>query len=285
MAQATQRKKNLIVLLTALAVGGLAAYAGQRYLRDRLQEIETRGQAKATVKLVVAKEDLPKGSRLSSVNLAVRAVPQEWAHSGSVTPEQFARVDGATLAWPATAGEPLLWAQMDAQRPPNFSTQLAPGRRAVTVPVDEISSVSGMLEPGDLIDIVVSARRNGSQYTFNLLQGIRVLATGQQTLVHQTPEGEKEETYSTITLDTLPEDAKRVIAAREIGKVTALLRAPGDLARVSTARSEAQALLGLGDAVGVGRSQVPVIYGGGPIGEVRPIGPGGSDAALAEKRL
>lgn len=272
MAVATPRKqKNLIVLGTALVVGGLAAYGAQSYLRGKLEEIESRDKNRAMVKLVVAKENLAKGSTLGSANLAVRPVPAEWAHSGAVTPDQFARVDGATLAYPAAAGEPLIWAQMEAPQPPNFSAELAPGHRAITVPVDEINSVSGMLAPGDLIDIVVTTRRQDKNFTFNLLQGMKVLATGQQTLVRQTQQGEQAQTYSTITLDTLPEDAKRIIAAREIGKITALLRAPGDQARVSTARSEAHALLGLDRAGGV--AQVPVIYGGKPIGEVQRLKP------------
>ncbi|NTV93986.1 MAG: Flp pilus assembly protein CpaB [Thiobacillus sp.] len=269
MLQLSPRNRNLIVLLAALVVGGLAAFAAQRFLRGKVEEIEAREKNQATVRLVVAKENLEKGTRLGTANLAIRPVPREWAHSGAITPEQFGRADGAVLAYPAQAGEPVLWAQLEGQRAPSLAAQLAPGRRAVTVPVDEISSVSGMVEPGDLIDIVVSVRKASHAYTFNLLQGIRVLATGQQTALMRTESGEREETFSTITLDTTPEDAKRVIAAREIGKVTALLRAPGDRNRVSGARSEAQGLLGLADPVS---SRVPVIYGGGPIGEVRRLG-------------
>jgi pilus assembly protein CpaB len=268
------RKKNLIVLVTALVVGGLAAYAAQSYLRGKLDEIESRDKNKASVRLVVPKQNLEKGARLSVENLAVRAIPEEWAHSGGITPDQSSRIVGAVLAYSATAGEPLLWAQLEAPRPPTFSTQLAPGRRAVTVPVDEISSVSGMLEPGDLIDIVVSLHKERNNFTFTLLQSVPVLATGQQTTVQKTAAGEaQEKTFSTITLDTLPEDAKRVIAAREIGRVTALLRAPGDLTKVSAVRTEALSLLGLGGSASGGYSQVPVIYGGGPIGETERLKP------------
>lgn len=259
--------KNWIVLLAALGVGGLAAFGAKNYLSSQMAEIEAREKNKAMVQVVVAKSDLPKGSPLTAETVAVRAIPKEWAHSGAITPEQFGRTEGSLLAYPAQAGEPVIWAQLEGQRVPTFSTRLTAGRRAVTVPVDEISSLSGMVEPGDLIDIVVSIKHDKQNFTFTLLQSVAVLATGTKSSQQEKdPEG-RGRSFTTITLDTSPEDAKRVIAAREVGRVTALLRAPSDNGKVSKARSEALTLLGLATGFGSTGSSVPVIYGGGPITE------------------
>ena len=259
--------KNWIVLLAALGVGGLAAFGAKTYLSNQMAEIEAREKNKAMVQLVVAKTHLEKGSVVSPAHFAVRQVPKEWAHSGAITPEQFARAEGARLAYPANAGEPILWAQLEGQKAPTFSARLSQGRRAVTVPVDEISSLSGMVEPGDLIDVVVSIKKDNRNFTFTLLQSVSVLATGTKASQQDTdPEGRARH-FTTITLDTTPEDAKRVIAAREVGRVTALLRAPNDAGKVSRDRSDALALLGLAGAYSSTGSSVPVIYGGGPITE------------------
>ena len=260
--------KNWIVLITALGVGALAAFGAKNYLSRQVEELDARDKNKEMVQVVVAKADLAKGSRLSTENLATRAIPKEWAHSGAVTPAQFDRANGSVLAYPASAGEPLIWAQLQGERAPTFSARLTAGRRAVTVPVDEISSLSGMVEPGDLIDIVVSVKKDKQNFTFTLLQSVTVLATGTKASQQEkTTEGHAR-TFTTITLDTSPEDAKKVIAAREVGRVTALLRAPSDNGRVSGQRTDAQALLGLGgDPVPVAGSAVPVIYGGKPITE------------------
>lgn len=271
--------KNWIVLLAALAVGGLAAFGARNYLGSQMAEIEAREKNKARVQVVVAKEDLAKGAVVSPGSFAVRAMPKEWAHSGAVTPEQFSRAEGAALAYPAVAGEPLIWAQLEGQRAPTFSARLAQGRRAVTVPVDEISSLSGMVEPGDLIDVVVSAKKDNRNFTFTLLQGVTVLATGTRASPEEKDAEGRNRIFTTITLDTTPEDAKRVIAAREVGRVTALLRAPGDTGRVTRDRSDAMALLGLAGGLSSAVSGVPVIYGGKPITDGLSIGPGkrGSD--------
>lgn len=257
--------KNWIVLLTALGVGGLAAFGAKNYLSGQMAEIEAREKNKAMVQVVVAKSDLPKGSQLTAETVAVRAIPKEWVHSGAITPEQFGRTEGSLLAYPALAGEPVIWAQLEGQRAPTFSARLTAGRRAVTVPVDEISSLSGMVEPGDLIDIVISIKHDKQNFTFTLLQSVAVLATGTKSSQQEKdPEG-RGRSFTTITLDTSPEDAKRVIAAREVGRITALLRAPNDNGNVSKARSEALTLLGLATGFGSTGSSVPVIYGGGPI--------------------
>lgn len=259
--------KNWIVLLAALGVGGLAAFGAKNYLSGQMAEIDAREKNKAMVQVVVAKADLPKGSPLTAETVAVRSIPKEWTHSGAITPEQFGRSEGALLAYPAHAGEPVIWAQLEGQRAPTFSTRLTAGRRAVTVPVDEISSLSGMVEPGDLIDIVVSIKQDKQSFTFTLLQSVSVLATGTKASQQEKdPEG-RGRTFTTITLDTSPEDAKRVIAAREVGRVTALLRAPSDTSSVSKARSDALTLLGLATGLSSTSSSVPVIYGGGPITE------------------
>ncbi|MEW6416066.1 MAG: Flp pilus assembly protein CpaB [Pseudomonadota bacterium] len=265
--------KNWIILIAALGVGGLAAFGAKNYLSNQMAEIEARERNKAMVRLVVAKVDLEKGSVVSPEHFAVRQVPKEWAHSGAITPEQFGRAEGSTLAYPANAGEPVLWAQLEGQKAPTFSARLAPGRRAVTVPVDEISSLSGMVEPGDLIDVVVSIKKDNRNFTFTLLQSVAVLATGTKASQQDAdPEGRARH-FTTITLDTTPEDAKRVIAAREVGRVTALLRAPSDASQVSRDRSDALALLGLSGGFASPASSVPVIYGGGPITAGQRMGP------------
>lgn len=261
----TRKRKNWIVLGVALALGGLAAFGTSHYLAERMAEIEARARNVATVRVVVAKTALARGAHVTPDTVAVREIPREWAHSGAITPDQFSHAERSVLAHPAAAGEPILWAQLEGRRAPTFSARLQSGQRAVTVPVDEISSLSGMVEPGDHIDIVVSLNKDKRNFTFTLLQNVAVLATGSRVQLDERDAEGRVRSYTTITLDTSPEDAKRIIAAREIGRVTALLRAPGDIAAVSAGITEARTLLGLPASDGSAISTVPVIYGGGPI--------------------
>lgn len=249
--------KTWIVLGVALAVGIFAAVAVRTYIAGRVEALEaqTRGQ---TINVVVAKQDLPKGERLTPENVAVRPIPADFAHTNAVVPESFDRIEGEALGHPVKGGEMILWSLLESRKAPSFSARVAAGRRAITVPVDEINSISGMLEPGDVVDLLATIEQNGRSTTFALLQDVQVLATGQRA-EDITPGGERRE-FTTVTLDTTPEEAHQVVVAREAGKLTALLRNPQDHARLQTLRGDLAALLGQG--VRGGEAQVPVLYGG-----------------------
>jgi pilus assembly protein CpaB len=243
------------VLGSAVAIGTIAAVGANRYISSQLAEAEARDKNKQMVKVVVARGDLMRGTRLTADNLAVRAIPAEYAHSGAVSPEQFERIENETLAYNIKGGEAIMWAQLEGKRASTFSARVASGRRAMSIAVDEISSISGMLEPGDAIDLMLTVDQKGKKLTFPIIQGVQVLAAGQRVTTENS--GEKR-SYSTITLDTTPEEARRLIIAREAGKLTALLRNPQDKGAISNAKGDLGALFGLQE----GNSGIPVLYGG-----------------------
>lgn len=219
--------KTWIVLGVALGVGILAAIAARGYLANRLAEIENRPKDK-TVNVIVAKRELRKGDRIATDTVAVRPIPVDYAHSQAIAPEHFERVDGQPLAYPVKSGEMVLWGLLENRRTATFSVRVKPGHRAMTVPVDEINSISGLLEPGDAIDLMASIDDKGKTQVFTLLQNVMVMATGQRA--ENDPKSGEKRMYSTVTLDTSPEEAFNIIRAREAGKLTALLRNPDDKA-------------------------------------------------------
>jgi pilus assembly protein CpaB len=220
-----QIKRSWLVLGAAVLVGLLAAWAASSYLNNRVADLEHQARGN-NVSVVVAKTDLPRGSRLDTSNLAVRAIPQTYAHSGSVMPDQFERIEGQNLAFPVKAGETIMWSLLEGKKAPTFSTRVEIGRRALTLPVDEINSISGMLEPGDLIDLLVTKETQGRKVTSPMLQSVRIMATGQRAV--DDPKSGEKRMYNTVTLDTTPQEALNLIDARESGRVTAILRNPED---------------------------------------------------------
>jgi len=254
--------KTWVVLIVAVLIGGLAAFAASSFLSGRLADIEARSQGK-TVNLVVAKRDLVKGDSLSSDNVAVRAIPADFAQSGAVLPEQFGSIEGEAIGFALKAGEMLMWSQMEGKKVPTFSARIESGRRAITVPVDEINSISGLLEPGDLIDLLVTVDQQGQKMTVPLLQGVQVMATGQRSV--DDPKSGERRLYSTVTLNTDPLQAQNVVVAREAGRLTALLRNPQDAARLAGMQGDLSSLLGQRPqpaAQTTSLSQVPVLFGG-----------------------
>jgi len=253
--------KTLIVLGLALGIGLLAAWVARSYLGQRVAEIEARAQVK-TVGVVVAKADITPGQVLSADNLAVRDIPAEWLQSAAVTPEQFDRVNGQALAYNVRSGEMLMWPMLEQRRAPTFSARVGSGRRALTLPVDEINSISGMLEPDDRIDLLITIDRSGKKFTAPLMHQVRVLATGQRA-EQGAVEGEPR-MYSTVTLDIAPDEAENLILAREVGKLTALLRHPDDKAGLAGKTLNVQNFVEVPVAVAGTKAErdIPVLYGG-----------------------
>jgi len=253
--------KTWAILGAALAIGLVAAFATRSFLSAQVEEIEARGKYQ-TVEIVVAKTAIEKNSVLSKQNLAVRKIPVEYAHSGAVKPEDFDRIDGGAIAYGVNQGEMILWSQMAGKRAPTFSARLAPGQRAITVAVDEINSISGMLEPGDLIDLMYTTDQHGKKVAFPVMQSVQVIATGQRSA--DDPKGGEHLRFATVTLNATPDQARNIILARETGKLIALLRNPDDkqaIGRLSNNLlfpSETPATQRHPNA----RRGIPVLYGG-----------------------
>jgi pilus assembly protein CpaB len=252
--------KTWLSLSVALLIGLLTALAARSFLSHQIRAI-SESTKRETVDVVVAKTELAAGDKLSSQNLAVRKVPVDFAQSGALRPEDFSRVQGKAIAFNLRSGEMIMWSQMETQRAPTFSARLAPGRRAITVVVDEINSISGMLEPGDLIDLMFAMEQNGQKVVVPLLQSVQVMATGQR--VADDPKSGEKTQFATVTLDATPEQARSIIIARETGKLTALLRNPEDKAPIGLKSINTAALFNTHAAAARHLAQeVPVLYGG-----------------------
>ncbi|NYT61217.1 Flp pilus assembly protein CpaB [Alcaligenaceae bacterium] len=262
------------MLFLALFAGLFAAWAARQHIQSRVQLLEAQARV-PMVERVVAAYDLPAGTRLGTEHLAVRPIPAATASSDSLSPERFAELSGTVLRSPLRAGDPVLPAHAMAQQQTAFSTYLSAGRRAITMPVDAINSVSGLLQPGDLIDLYVSFEYQRRRITAPLLQGVLVLATGTNTQHVQDAAQLRQGAYATVTLDAAPEDAVKLVAARQGGTITAVLRHPHDAEATQKAvRGDLASLLGVNSPPPVASSnKIPVIYGNNTVRNVRALAP------------
>ena len=256
--KAIRLNKTSIVLVAAVGIGLVAALGAYLYLSGREADLEARARGRL-VEVVVAAGDITKGARLTNKNLAVRKIPAEFAHSTAVRPDQFDVIDGQVIAYAIKSGEMIVWSLMEGKKAPTFSARVESGRRAITVPVDEINSISGLLEPGDLIDLILTVDQKGRKLTVPLMQSVQVMATGQRAV--DDPKSGERRVYSTVTLDTDPAQAKDIIVARDAGRLTALLRNPQDRKNIRGAQGDLAALLGAAPVDAASRD-VPVLYGG-----------------------
>lgn len=258
--------KTWLVLAVSLGIGLLAALATRSFIASQMAAIEVK-KTSADVKVVVANTALKKGDFITGDVVAVRDVPADFAHSTALMPAEMDRFDGSKLNSAVKPGEMILWSMLESKKAASFSERVETGRRAMTLPVDEINSISGLLEPGDRVDLLVTVDQKGKKITFPLVQNIRVMATGQRVM--DDPKSGEKRQYSTVTLDATPEEAQTLVVAREAGKFTALLRNPEDKEAMRSGPSEILSLVGgrgeeiVPKVIGVKTVRtVPVLYGG-----------------------
>jgi pilus assembly protein CpaB len=128
---------------------------------------------------------------------------------------------GKRLREPAYAGEIILTKRLlDDTAGSMLANSLTPGKRAMTLRIDEISGHAGFLLPGSHVDII--SLKSG-QKAQTVLKNIKVIAVGQNLSV----EGNNVKA-ATVTLEVDPRQAETLAEVSESGSVRLVLRQRGD---------------------------------------------------------
>jgi pilus assembly protein CpaB len=248
--------ESWLILLGAVVFGGLAVFAASRYITQTVQREKDRLNPNVeTVNVVVAKTDLKRGEIVGTDNMAVRPIPKDFVPGTAVRPDSFGNVEGARLAVEMHRGEVLIRGTLEGADTSTFSTQVQTGVRAITLTVDEVNSISGLLQPHDRVDLFFTAKplktaRSGSpnapDQTRLLMQNVVILATGRQvrpTIANgaQTGVGRA---FTTITIEAAPTDVQRLILAQKTGALTAVLRGNADTQPIVASAMDASQLFG-----------------------------------------
>ncbi|MDH4182760.1 MAG: Flp pilus assembly protein CpaB [Nitrospinota bacterium] len=241
--------KPWVLLTMAVILGGVATFSTVYYLKTREKQLEAEIQARAgaSTQVVVPAYDLPKGSRISYDNMMMRDIRSDLVSSLNLTADNFSSYVGQELGYGVEAGVPLLRPMLRFAGLKDFSDTIPESLRALTIRMDEINSISGMLRPGDRIDIFAKITNEKSQeLVFPLLLNTPVKATGQM-VEHEEGKaiggGGAETTFSTATLEVTPRDAQRLILAQAKGKITAVLRNSEDYLDVNLGPMSSENLL------------------------------------------
>ena len=223
------RLKQAGVLSAAVAMGGAGMYTSNDYLSAQLAEERDRLAAEyqqVEASVVVPRRPIEKGEIVTEELLSLRSIPVEFVHSNTVTQANYANAIGQRAAHSLDQGRPILWAQLELGSSGTFSSQISEGRRALTISVDEINSLSGFLQPDDKVDLFMTFGDRDFKKTRLLMSEIRIIATG--TLTTPLPKGVGVRNYGTLTVDVTSEQAEKLIYAQTTGSLTATLKNADD---------------------------------------------------------
>lgn len=223
-------RQKLLLLLAV--VFGVAAFVLTHH-QIKMERMKALGAARMYV-LVKMKRNMTADERISEEDITF--VKQK-RFRGSVDREvqwdAKTKILGKQLALPVKAGDTLKWSDL---KPIQFTgkdglTQIVKaGSRAISIAVDATSSVTGLIQPGNNVDIIGTFRfpdmKGDKQYdtlTMTILQHVRVLATGTDYGQNRGA-ARRAKGYSTITLELTPKEVEMIIFASQKGRLFMSLR-------------------------------------------------------------
>jgi pilus assembly protein CpaB len=219
-----ERHRKWVVLGVSITLGCCSALAISTYLANKTTELENRNSVEY-VHLLVASRDLKRDLVIRAEDLQERVFQASGVAEDALHSHEIDSVLGKRLTVDLHSGAWLLSSSLSAPAVLTLSERLDPALRAVTLSVDPVNAMSGLLKPGDRVDLFVSFDHEGKRVTALLLGGVEILATDQHTREVNSREGTLENGFSTITVAVSPNDSIRVVAARQSGVISAVMSA------------------------------------------------------------
>jgi pilus assembly protein CpaB len=184
----------------------------------------TAPQSRDVVYVAAAARDLPVGKRIQTEDLKVIALDRKDLPKGAFM-KTSDLVDRA-VAVSILSGEIVLTGKLAVKGSGEGLTALIePGMRAVSVQVNEISGVSGFIQPGTRVDVLFTRTfSNGDAATTTILQNVKVIAYGRQ-LDPAAKLDSRDTTRPTVaTLLVMQDQAQKLVLAEQRGRIQLVLR-------------------------------------------------------------
>ncbi|MDP1678895.1 MAG: Flp pilus assembly protein CpaB [Candidatus Nitrotoga sp.] len=214
--------RALMMILVSLTLGLVAVVVAGKWVTE---------QARTDASTVfVAARDIDAGTRLTFDMLK----KTDWP-SGSMpvgTFQDIGKLENRVLKSHLVTGEPVLESKLaPIGTAGGLSGVIAEGKRAITVRVNDVIGVAGFALPGNLVDILVSAKdENQNPFSKMVLEQILVLAVAQDVGRDDT----KPKVVTAVTLEVSPEEAEVLDLARNIGSLSLTLRNQVDSQNIDT---------------------------------------------------
>lgn len=198
--------KNLYI---SLGLGIFATFMIYSYSQEKKAEYDKRFGTTKTV--VVAKQDIAEMQTIYDNMVETKEVPADFVQPNSIsTPDS---IIGNVAATPIQKGQMVLTNSLLTPGPDTgISLQVAPSKRAVTIPIDEVRGVAKLIRPGDRIDIyaAVDTGKGVSQKreVFVMMNDVSVLATGVSVINNIPRMFELDSTGKNVTQIALTGDTK-----------------------------------------------------------------------------
>jgi len=220
-----------ILLAVCVALGG--AVWTYRWVNNQIAPSAKEVELSEAVPIAVALTDLPWGTQLNEKHIKmVRFLKESLPPGHSEDPSEL---EGRVLLFPVTADEPIIESRLapTSVKTGGVAAVVKPGKRAIAVKGDKVIGLSGLIRPGNRVDVLVTLEdpRNKREVTKLVLQDVPVLATGEELSENGDGETSPVDVY---TLEVTPQEGEKLALAAAEGKLQFALRNAMDMETVLT---------------------------------------------------
>ena len=221
---------RIVVLAVAVVAGGTAFLLAGRH--DKPKQQAPQAPQIATVDVLVAKNDIALGQKLTPADMQWQAWPPSAATSNFITktsqPAAVDQLSGSIARAPFVSGEPIREAKLVKANGSGYMAAILPsGMRAVSTPISPETGAGGFILPNDRVDVLLTRRPkdNESANSEIILKNIRVLAIDQNV---EEKNGQKVVVGKTATLELTPRQTETLALAHQLGSISLALRSITD---------------------------------------------------------
>lgn len=162
----------------ALIIAVFAMVMVSTYVDDQKTEIVKRYGSMTSV--VVAKKDIEEFELIDDSKVTIISVPQNFVAPGSF--KTMKEIENTIATVPILKDEQITKPRVTYPgESTGLSREVSVNKRAVSINVNDSTSVSKLIKPGDRVDVIAAIDYNGrkdNQKVITLLQDVRVLSTG-----------------------------------------------------------------------------------------------------------
>lgn len=215
----------------AIAMALVALLLGSTYIKKQEQKLIDRSHP---VPVLIAKVDILKNMPVEENMVAVQEVPKAFLQPGALS--HPAEAIGRLTSSPVMKGEQLLGTKLITYGDDTgLAVKIPQGMRALSVRVDPVSGVGGLIKPDNYVDIL-STFNFGDEVkddyrTFTLFENVRVLAVGKDLGVGLADASQDKQVRSRnrrdiefVTLAVDPQQVQDILLAQNSGELYLSLR-------------------------------------------------------------
>jgi pilus assembly protein CpaB len=229
------RNRLLMIGFIALVLGAFVSFVVYRNLQSSRSGNQAPGED-----VIVAANDLQVGAKIEEKDIRFVRYPSADLPAGVFHLKN--KVIGRGVVSPISRSEFILTNKLAGENAgAGLPSLIPPGMRAVSVRVNDTTSVSGFVLPGTHVDVLLTGNPQGSSepQTTTVLENVAVIATGQR--LERNSAGEPQ-TTPVITLLVSPDDAQKLTLASNQGHIQLALRNPLDTRQQDLAAAKSASL-------------------------------------------